>query len=72
MLAALDGSCRTPIAGLATLDGDRLSLDAQLLKPDGSGEIRACESGARGEAETLGTAVGGALRRQAGPDYGFG
>jgi hydroxymethylbilane synthase len=23
MLAALDGSCRTPIAGFATIDGDR-------------------------------------------------
>src|SRR4051794_10812829 len=26
MLAALDGSCRTPIAGMATIAGDRLSL----------------------------------------------
>jgi hydroxymethylbilane synthase len=71
MLAALDGSCRTPIAGLATLDGDRLSLDARVLKPDGSGEIRACESGARKDAAAIGTAVGSALRRQAGADHGF-
>jgi hydroxymethylbilane synthase len=71
MLAAVDGSCRTPIAGLATLDGDRLTLDVRLLKPDGSGEIRAREGGARAEAAALGTAVGGALRRRAGADYGF-
>ena len=40
MLAALDGSCRTPIAGLATIDGDRLDLDALLLSPDGAAERR--------------------------------
>ncbi|HXC55558.1 MAG TPA: hydroxymethylbilane synthase [Rhizomicrobium sp.] len=34
--AALDGSCRTPIAGLATLDGDTLSFDGEVLAPDGS------------------------------------
>ena len=38
LLAALDGSCRTPIAGLATIAGDRLTLDALLLSPDGNAE----------------------------------
>jgi hydroxymethylbilane synthase len=33
--AALDGSCRTPIAGLATLDGNTLSFDGEVLSPDG-------------------------------------
>jgi hydroxymethylbilane synthase len=40
--AALDGSCRTPIAGLATIDGHRLTFHGEVLAPDGSeqAEIR--------------------------------
>jgi hydroxymethylbilane synthase len=34
--AALDGSCRTPIAGLATFDGMKLSFKGEVLAPDGS------------------------------------
>jgi hydroxymethylbilane synthase len=34
--AALDGSCRTPIAGLATVDGATLSFHGEVLAPDGS------------------------------------
>ncbi|WP_092368066.1 hydroxymethylbilane synthase [Cribrihabitans marinus] len=35
-LAALDGSCETPIAGLAELDGGTLRLRGEVLRPDGS------------------------------------
>ncbi len=38
-LARLDGSCETPIAGLAVLDGDRLWLRGEILRPDGSEAI---------------------------------
>ncbi len=41
-LARLDGSCETPIAGLATIDGDRLRLRGEILRPDGS-EAHAAE-----------------------------
>jgi hydroxymethylbilane synthase len=34
--AALDGSCRTPIAGLATISGHTLSFHGEVLAPDGS------------------------------------
>ena len=34
-LAALDGSCRTPIAGLATLKGENLSFRGEVLTLDG-------------------------------------
>jgi hydroxymethylbilane synthase len=34
--AALDGSCKTPIAGLATVDGTALSFRGEVLAPDGS------------------------------------
>jgi hydroxymethylbilane synthase len=71
MLAVLDGSCRTPIAGLAELDGDRLVLEGLLLKPDGSAEIRGTCAGGIGEAESLGTELGGELRHRAGPGFGL-
>jgi hydroxymethylbilane synthase len=72
MLAALDGSCRTPIAGLATLDGDRLSLEALLLAADGSAERRGRLAGTASDAAAIGTALGEQLRRGAGPEFGFG
>jgi hydroxymethylbilane synthase len=72
MLAALDGSCRTPIAGLAELDGAQLVLEGALLKSDGSAEIRARRAGGIGDAELLGTELGGELRRRAGTGFGFG
>ena len=71
MLAALDGSCRTPIAGFAEIDGDRINLDALLLTPDGNAERRAQGSAAIADAAALGTRVGGELRKDAGPEFGF-
>jgi hydroxymethylbilane synthase len=72
MLAALDGSCRTPIAGLATIDGDRLTLEALLLSHDGSAERRGRASGAVADAQRVGGELGERLRRGAGPEFGFG
>ena len=48
-LAALDGSCRTPIAGYATIDGDGLSFNGLILSPDGrqSHDISARRPGRR-------------------------
>ncbi len=71
MLAALDGSCRTPIAGLAELDGDRLTLEGLLLTPDGSAEIRTQATGGIGDAKALGTELGGELGRRAGSGFGL-
>ena len=39
-LETLDGSCQTPIAGLATLSEGKLHLRAQLLSLDGQSEMR--------------------------------
>jgi hydroxymethylbilane synthase len=71
MLAALDGSCRTPIAGLAECDGDQLTLEGSLLKPDGSAEIRTRCTGDIGDATALGRALGTELRSRAGPGFGL-
>ncbi|MGB3244917.1 MAG: hydroxymethylbilane synthase [Sulfitobacter sp.] len=38
-LAELDGSCETPIAGLAEFDGGSLRLRGEVLRPDGSEAI---------------------------------
>ena len=71
MLAALDGSCRTPIAGLAEIVGGRLILEGLLLTPDGSAEIRAKTSGDHAQAEILGTELGRELRRRGGRGFGL-
>jgi hydroxymethylbilane synthase len=71
MLAALDGSCRTPIAGFAEQHGGSLSLRAVLLAPDGSAERRAEGSGPAGDPEALGRRIGQELRAGSGPEFGL-
>jgi hydroxymethylbilane synthase len=71
MLAALDGTCRTPIAGLAEFEGHELVLEGLLLMPDGSAEIRARTQGDPAQAEMLGAELGRELRRRAGPGFGL-
>ncbi len=71
MLAALEGSCRTPIAGLAEISGE-LRLRALLLAADGSAERQAEGTGAIVDAATLGAEVGDRLRLGAGPEFGLG
>ncbi|MGQ9368732.1 hydroxymethylbilane synthase [Azospirillum sp. ST 5-10] len=62
LLAALDGSCRTPIAALAELAGDRLELRAKVLSPDGRQVFRAERSGASGDAAALGADAGAEIK----------
>ncbi|MBT3702795.1 MAG: hydroxymethylbilane synthase, partial [Alphaproteobacteria bacterium] len=45
VLAALDGSCRTPIAALATLNDGTISLRALVLRPDGSEALETTREG---------------------------
>ncbi|MBV8505594.1 MAG: hydroxymethylbilane synthase [Alphaproteobacteria bacterium] len=72
MLAALDGSCRTPIAGFAEIDGDRLTIEGLLLSEDGTKEIRGRFEGGIGDAARLGGELARELRSGAGPDFGLG
>ena len=72
LLAALDGSCRTPIAGLAVPDGaGGLRLDALVARPDGSACHRLARAGAVADAAAIGREAGSALRAAAGPDWRF-
>ena len=57
-LAVLDGSCRTPIAGHATLSGERLSFRGRVLRMDGSQVWDVAVEGPRAEAAALGAAAG--------------
>jgi len=69
-LAALDGSCETPIAGLAELEGGEIRLRGEILRPDGS-EVLADESrGPVEDAAEMGRAMALGLRARA-PDGFF-
>jgi hydroxymethylbilane synthase len=57
-LAELEGSCRTPIAGLARLEGGRLRLRGEVLRPDGSERFDVAAEGAPADAERLGREAG--------------
>jgi hydroxymethylbilane synthase len=68
-LAVLDGSCRTPIAGHATVVTGRLSFRGMILKPDGSESFETTRNGAAADAARLGGDAGAELRAQAGADF---
>ena len=69
LLAALDGSCRTPIAGYAELEDERLRLRALIARPDGSVCLRAERMGALADGDALGSDAGRELKVRAGPDF---
>jgi len=61
-LAELEGSCRTPIAGLARLSDGRLRFRGQVLRIDGSESFEVESAGAAGDASRLGADAGRSLR----------
>lgn len=71
MLEALDGSCRTPIGGLAVLsaDGGEMTLDGLVARGDGSALHRIRQSGRAGDAYRLGRDLGEQLKAMAGPGF---
>ncbi len=69
LLAELDGSCRTPIAALARIDGDALSLDGLLFLPDGSAHWAVHRTGTVADAARIGQEAGAELKRAAGDTY---
>ncbi|NKB19986.1 MAG: hydroxymethylbilane synthase [Alphaproteobacteria bacterium] len=68
-LARLDGSCRTPIGGLATIAGTMLSFRGLVVRPDGSEVHAAQREGTVDEAVEIGIAVGDDLRARAGSGF---
>ncbi len=70
-LAALDGSCRTPIAALARIEGGQLRFVGEVLTPDGKYRWRRegdC-AGTMADAIALGARLGGEIRVEAGALY---
>lgn len=68
-LRVLDGSCRTPIAGLARVEGATIRFEGLILRPDGS-EAHAIErSGPIETAEAIGVEAGETLKALGGPDF---
>jgi len=68
-LAELDGSCRTPIAALADLDGDRLTFRGLIVSTDGKVVHATSRAGTAAEAAILGTDAARELARVAGPGF---
>ena len=67
-LARLDGSCETPIAGLAVLDGG-LWLRGEILRPDGSRSVSGELRGLASDGAAMGAALADDLLRRAGPGF---
>jgi hydroxymethylbilane synthase len=68
-LAALDGSCKTPIAGHATMNGSTVSFRGVIVAPDGSSLFEAHRQGDIRDATVLGDDAGRELKRAAGPTF---
>ena len=68
-LAALDGSCRTPIAGYAAVANGRVNFRGMIVRPDGGEAYETSRSGVSGDAEKLGTDAGLELKGRASPDF---
>ncbi|MEZ5685725.1 MAG: hydroxymethylbilane synthase [Paracoccaceae bacterium] len=68
-LATLDGSCETPIAGLAMLEGDQIWLRGEVLRPDGSDALFEEGRAAISDAAELGADIARKLLARAPKDF---
>ena len=69
LLAGLDGSCETPIAGLAEFKDGALRLRGEVLRPDGSEAISEEAAGPAEDGYNLGHAMAESLLKQAGSGF---
>ncbi len=68
-LAVLDGSCRTPIAALAEIDGANLRLRGLVASPDGIAVERIEMAGGLDDCLALGANAGSAIRARLTPNF---
>ncbi len=66
-LAALDGSCRTPIAGHASVEGNELAFAGLVIAPDGTEAKAISRNGQATAAAEIGREAGLTLLAEAGP-----
>ena len=68
-LAALDGSCKTPIAGHATVSADAVEFRGLIARPDGGAAHDIAGHGHRKDATAIGGDAGRELKHRAGPGF---
>jgi len=68
-LGLLDGSCRTPLAGYAQIDGDALSFFGMILSPDGRQVHEIRREGRAADAAAIGASAGEDIRARAGAQF---
>ena len=68
-LATLDGSCRTPLAGHAIVEGEHLRFSGMILTPDGREVHEIAAEGKASDAAALGLDAGSRIREKAGPRF---
>ncbi|MER8521371.1 hydroxymethylbilane synthase [Mesorhizobium sp. M0644] len=68
-LAALDGSCRTPIAGHATISGGTVSFAGLIISPDGTQSHEVRLQGPAQEAARIGAEAAATVRAKAGETF---
>jgi hydroxymethylbilane synthase len=68
-LARLDGSCKTPIAGLAEIADGIVRFRGLILTPDGGEWYDVEVTGAAANSLNIGADAGDELRARAGPDF---
>lgn len=69
LLAGLDGSCQTPIAGLAELDGQQMRLRGEVIRPDGSEVLQEEITCHVNEGVEMAMAMAKRFRNQMGKDF---
>ncbi len=68
-LAALDGSCRTPLAAHAIVEGDTVAFHGMILSTDGQTWYEERDTANRADAPRMGRLVAERLRDRAGADF---
>lgn len=68
-LEVLDGSCRTPIAGYAHIEADRLRFSGTILTPDGQTHYSIADDGSIADAVDIGHRAGASLLERAGTGF---
>jgi hydroxymethylbilane synthase len=68
-LTVLDGSCRTPIGGLARLEGETIIFRGVIVAPDGSESHEVDRRGGIADAVALGADAGAELLRRGGSAF---
>jgi hydroxymethylbilane synthase len=69
-LNVLEGSCRTPIGGLATITGGEMTFRGIVIRPDGSEALEVERSGPAHAAAAIGEDAGADLVRRGGAGFG--